>query len=163
MKEQGQCTSGWAFASTGSLEGQHFNATGKLVSLSEQNLIDCSGTQGNMGCIGGEADQSFQYIKVNGGIDTEDAYPYEDDDNRCRFQPSAIGATATGYMNVKSKDESALQQAVATIGPIAVAIDSSHSSFQLYKQGSTFLINFRYDDHIRLYSLSRGILFTSES
>lgn len=138
IKDQGQCVGGWAFASTGAVEGQHFNATKKLVSLSEQNLIDCSGTQGNMGCVGGEAYQSFEYIRANGGIDTEDGYPYEDDDNQCRFQSGAVGATVTGYVNVKSKDEGALQQAVATVGPIAVAIDSSHTSFQLYKSGSSF-------------------------
>jgi len=135
VKEQGQCTSGWAFSSTGSLEGQHFNAIGKLVSLSEQNLVDCSGKQGNMGCVGGDMNQAFQYIKDNGGIDTEDSYPYEDDDNRCRFKAESVGATVTGFTNIQSKNESALQEAVATIGPISVAIDSSHNSFQLYKQG----------------------------
>ncbi|CAF3428701.1 unnamed protein product [Rotaria socialis] len=135
VKTQGQCIAGWAFSSTGSLEGQHFNATGKLVSLSEQNLVDCSGTHGNMGCVGGEADQAFQYIKYNGGIDTEDSYPYESDDNRCRFNATSVGATVTGFVDIQSKNESALQEAVATIGPISVAIDSSHPSFQLYKQG----------------------------
>ncbi|CAF1290752.1 unnamed protein product [Adineta ricciae] len=88
-----------------------------------------------MGCVGGEIDQAFQYIKDNNGIDTEDAYPYEDDDNRCRFKPEGVGATLTSYNNITSKDESALQQAVANIGPISVAIDASHNSFQLYKGG----------------------------
>ncbi|CAF3576687.1 unnamed protein product [Rotaria sp. Silwood1] len=135
VKEQGQCTSDWAFSATGSLEGQHFNATGKLVSLSEQNLVDCSDKQGNMGCVGGEVDQAFQYIKDNGGIDTEDSYPYEDDDNQCRFKVENVGATVTGFINIQSKNESALQEAVATIGPISAAIDASHNSFQLYKHG----------------------------
>lgn len=142
VKEQGQCTGDWAFSTTGSLEGQHFNATGKLVSLSEQNLIDCSGKQGNMGCVGGNVYQSYEYIKENGGIDSEDSYPYEDDDNRCRFQAATVGSTVTGYVNITSKDEDALEQAVATIGPIAVAIDASHNSFQLYKQGGTFTDSF---------------------
>lgn len=136
VKDQRECTGGWAFSATGAVEGQHFNATGKLVALSEQNLIDCSDKQGNIGCVGGLATQAFEYIKENGGIDTEDAYPFEDDVNRCRFKPDGIGATVTGYVNIKSKNESALQEAVATIGPVAVNIDSSHDSFQLYKQGS---------------------------
>lgn len=139
VKVQGQCTAGWAFSATGSLEGQHFNATGKLVSLSEQNLIECSDKQGNMGCIGGEMDQAFQYIKENNGIDTEDSYPYEDAERPCRFKPENVGATVTGFTDIKSKDEGALQEAIATIGPISVGIDSSHTSFQLYKKGGLYL------------------------
>ena len=84
-------------------------------------------------------DQAFEYIKDNAGIDTEDSYPYEATDNQCRFKKDTIGATDTGFTDIKSKDEGALQDAVANIGPISVAIDASHSSFQLYKRGSKYL------------------------
>lgn len=163
IKDQGQCGSCWAFSAVASLEGQHFKQSGSLVSLSEQNLVDCSRKFGNMGCDGGLMDQAFEYIKSNKGIDTESTYPYKAvviitffiniffifilfwslifdisilwKDQKCKFNPANVGATDTGYTDITSGDENALATAIATVGPISVAIDASQDSFQFYSSG----------------------------
>jgi cathepsin L len=135
IKDQGQCGSCWAFSAVASLEGQHFKASGQLVSLSEQNLVDCSRKFGNIGCDGGLMDQAFDYIKSNKGIDTEVSYPYKAIDQKCKFSPATVGATDTGFTDITSGDEDALTAAIASIGPISVAIDASQDSFQFYSSG----------------------------
>jgi len=139
VKDQGNCGSCWSFSTTGTLEGQHALSTGNLVSLSEQQLVECDDFI-NSGCNGGWPYLALTYIKNNGGIESEEDYPYLSTDmipivRTCSFDSSKVAATATGYVNVASGDEDALKEAVASIGPISVLIDANHFTFMNYNSG----------------------------
>ena len=134
VKNQGNCGSCWAFSATGTLEGQHFRKTGKLVSLSEKQLVDCTASFGMAGCNGGIPEVALKYVAQNGGLDTEKSYPYIPHEGACHFHADTVGATDKFVAEVAQSEE-ALKEAVATVGPISVAIDANHPKFMSYKSG----------------------------
>jgi cathepsin L len=134
VKDQGQCGSCWSFSSTGAIEGAYKIKGHNLVSLSEQNLMDCSTSYGNQGCNGGLMTSAFKYVAANKGVDTEASYPYTAKAGTCHFTTANVGATITSYKSVASGSEAGLVTALIT-QPVSVAIDASHNSFQLYKSG----------------------------
>ncbi|XP_009582512.1 PREDICTED: cathepsin S-like [Fulmarus glacialis] len=135
VKNQGACGSCWAFSAVGALEGQVKLKTGKLVSLSTQNLVDCSMMYGNKGCSGGFMTSAFQYIIDNQGIDSDDSYPYTAQNGTCQYNASTRAATCSKYVELPQGDEAALKDAVANIGPVSVAIDATQPTFFLYRSG----------------------------
>ncbi|XP_039610676.1 procathepsin L-like [Polypterus senegalus] len=136
VKDQGQCGSCWAFSTTGAIEGQIFKKTGNLVSLSEQNLVDCSKPYGTYGCQGAWMSHAYDYVLKNGGIESENTYPYTArDDQPCLYNSRRSVARITGYKFLPEGDEQALANAVATVGPITVTLDASNPSFQFYSSG----------------------------
>jgi C1A family cysteine protease len=134
VKNQGQCGSCWAFSTTGSTEGRYEIAKGQLISLSEQQLVDCGAAEGSHGCEGGLMDFGFQYIIDNGGLCTEQAYPYEARDDSCRAGSCTPAVKISSFQDVAQMNEDALKTAVAD-GPVSVAIEADQSCFQFYSGG----------------------------
>ncbi|KAJ8921567.1 hypothetical protein NQ315_010472 [Exocentrus adspersus] len=120
VKNQGQCGSCWSFSATGAVEGAHAKKTGELVSLSEQNLMDCD--TADAACNGGDMTNAFNYIAKH-GIESEANYPYKAKQSACKFSSSKVAAKISGYKRVAAS-ETALRDAVGNIGPIAVGISA---------------------------------------
>ena len=134
VKNQGQCGSCWAFSTIGSTEGAWFLKNGSLVSLSEQQLVDCASAEGNQGCNGGLMDYGFQYIIDNKGVSTEAAYPYTAQDGTCKSKGLSVAARISGFKDVPTNSETALMTAIAQ-QPVSVAVEADQDAFQLYAGG----------------------------
>mmetsp|Transcript_32890 Transcript_32890/g.92428 ORF Transcript_32890/g.92428 Transcript_32890/m.92428 type:complete len:344 (+) Transcript_32890:96-1127(+) len=135
-KNQGQCGSCWAFSTTGALEGALAIASGKLVPLSEQQLVDCSKKFGENGCGGGSMDGGFQYAEST-GFCTEDSYKYKAKNGICQATNCDVGlpkGSVVGFKDVKTLDTASLMSAVAQ-QPVSIAIEADKMVFQLYRSG----------------------------
>jgi len=136
IKNQGQCGSCWSFSATGAMEGAYEIANGKLISLSEQQLVDCGSSFGEQGCNGGLMDGAFGYAQKN-GMCTETDYPYDAKSGKCQASSctKAWGPdTVSGYKDVSTDDKMALMSAVAQ-QPVSIAIEADKMIFQSYQSG----------------------------
>lgn len=136
VKNQGQCGSCWSFSTTGSLEGAYAIKNGNLVSFSEQELVSCD--KSDNACNGGWMDAAFAWVETNGGLPTEEDYPYVSGSGSvppCDTSQTMVpGSAPSSYTDVQAGSVSALMSAVAQ-QPVSIAIQADQLSFQHYTSG----------------------------
>ena len=139
VKDQGSCGSCWAFSTVANLEGQYYKGKGKMVTLSEQMLVDCDTY--DSACNGGLMENTFTWLKENGGIMTDADYPYVGYKQSCKSDPSKyVDMTITGYKKLGSSsstwdpvDEEEIKEFLYETGPLAVALNAN--PLQTYSSG----------------------------
>jgi len=134
VKNQAQCGSCWAFAAIAALESAAaIKGGGAVPDLSEQQLVDCAGSEGNQGCNGGLMSQAYDYLVKFGGSQPQASYAYTGRDGACKAEASKISVKIAGHKELAA-NENALGDALAA-GPVSVAIEADQSIFQFYRSG----------------------------
>merc|ERR1712227_853347 len=137
VKNQGMCGSCWAFSTTGNIEGTWYLATGELVELSEQELVDCD--QVDQGCNGGLMDNAFEEVIRLGGLETEIDYPYDAKGEVCTFERNMAHVYINGSMDI-GEDEDEIAEALLEHGPLAIALNAF--GMQFYHSGVSHPLSF---------------------
>eukprot|EP00775_Hariotina_reticulata_P008341 gene8341-8525_t len=139
VKDQATCGSCWAFSAVGAMQGAWYLATGQVLGLSEQQLVDCSWNYGNNGCQGGEMEPAIQYIADAGGAAAEEDYQYLGQNMFCNVNATNPSFTPVsvfkGFKHVKKRDELSLMYALWKHGPVAISLDASQPTFRFYSEG----------------------------
>ncbi|XP_021725065.1 probable cysteine protease RD19D [Chenopodium quinoa] len=130
VKMQGTCGSCWAFSTTGVIEGANFIATGKLLSLSEQQLVDCDHkcdaskkTECDSGCRGGLMTNAYNYLMEAGGLEEEKSYPYNGKQGKCQFDPDKVAVKVENFSTIPV-DEEQIAAYLVHHGPLAVGLNA---------------------------------------
>jgi len=126
----GACGSCWAFSVTGNVEGQHAIKHGELLSLSEQELVDCDSR--DAGCNGGLPENAYKTLLELGGLEKESDYGYDGVDEACQYNRSKVAVRVTGGLEI-STNETQMAQWLLQNGPISVGLNAN--AMQFYRGG----------------------------
>jgi len=129
VKNQGGCGSCWAFSTVADIEGAVFLKTGKLVSLSEQDLVDCDTI--DQGCNGGLMDQAMSTVVAAGGLESEADYPYEGVGGTCQFSKAKVASSISSWECLPQSDEKNMAAYVSAHGPLSIAINAGPMQFYM--------------------------------
>lgn len=148
VKNQAQCGSCWTFSAVACMEGAWKLGGNPLVSLSEEELVQCAKSAGN-GCQGGEMGAAIQWVIQNGGINSEDGYPYTSGNGVtgvCDTQKASVKVAHFSEMRRMPQDESQLVALLQQYGPLAIAVDAT-TGWQAYRGGIKTACSGRSLDH----------------
>ena len=136
VKNQGQCGSCWSFSATGAMECDYAIAHGILTSLSEQQLVDCSGAYGNDGCNGGWYYDAWNHVAKE-GVCTESSYSYTARDDTCKASSCSTkyNTLASGVDTKITADSDSILETAAANGCVSVAIEADQTAFQYHSSG----------------------------
>ena len=134
IKNQQTCGSCWAFSTAGTLEGVYAAKFNKIISLSEQNLVDCArDAYGSHGCEGGWPQSVFKYVQSY-DINKGPYYPYINRQNPTCKQITTYNAGLRVTSTLQATpSEDGLKKLLQT-GPLSIAMYVS-DAFQRYAGG----------------------------
>ncbi|KAL0849603.1 hypothetical protein ABMA28_013862 [Loxostege sticticalis] len=146
VKDQGDCGSCWAFSAIGCLESQYALRYNKLKEFSEQQLVDCD--DDDFGCEGGLMEDAFLWLINNGGVMSEEDYPYSGKDDMCQFNETKVQTTIYECGRIDGNNETLLAKQLVHSGPLAIGINADAIGF--YNGGIV--------DHCHSHKMNHGVL-----
>jgi cysteine peptidase B len=125
VKDQGQCGSCWAFSTTETVESAILMAGKSVVPLSPQEVVDCDSN--DSGCGGGDPQEALQWVEQQGGLDTDQCYPYTAEDGTCASSQCTPAGNINNVVPIGA-DESTIYASLKKYGPLSICADASEWS-----------------------------------